>query len=430
MHNPGRLAAAIEVMEAILQRHQPAADALKEWGRAHRFAGSGDRNVIGNLVYDGLRKRASCAALMGEDTPRAILLGVLKLTWALPLASIAAWACGEHGPGALTDEESQALEKDLPESLSLHQAGDIPEWLAPSFQRVFGEDALHQARSLAQRAPVDVRANTLKITEGKLLKALEKFKAIPGPLSPLCVRIPPPEADGRNPNVEAEPAHAKGWFEVQDAGSQLAALLSGAKPGEQVLDLCAGAGGKTLALAAMMQNKGQLFATDKDRHRLRPIFDRIKRAGAHNVQIIPADEPQKLDELQGRLDLVLVDAPCSGSGSWRRKPDAKWRMKPEAFANRQQEQRDILARAASLVKKGGRLVYITCSILAEENTDQLAAFLSQHTDFQVKPTAQAWADAGLFGTAPKSADGREDALLLTPANHHTDGFFISVMVRN
>lgn len=427
MRPAGRIAGAIEVLTTILERHQPASEALKDWGRAHRFAGSGDRNVIGNLVYDALRKRASHAAYMGEGSPRALILATLRLNWHMSAAAIAELMQGEHSPGAVSAEEQAALALEPKADVPAHVAGDYPEWLQGSFARVFGADAAAQGASLAARAPVDLRVNTLKTLESKVMKALEKFRPVAGPLSPLCVRIEAPPADGRNPNVEAEPAHAKGWYEVQDAGSQLAALLSAAKPGEQVADLCAGAGGKTLALAAMMQNKGQIHATDNDKHRLRPIFDRLKRAGAHNVQVIAADEPKKLEALNGRMDLALVDAPCSGSGSWRRKPDAKWRLKPEALATRREEQAGVLARAAQLVKPGGRLVYITCSVLAEENTDQLEAFLKAHADFAVLPTAEAWAEAGLSGTAPASADGRTDTLLLTPKNHGTDGFFIAVL---
>lgn len=427
MRPAGRIAGAIEVLAAILERHQPAADALKEWGRAHRFAGSADRNLIGNLIYDALRRKASLAAYMGGESARALILATLRLQWHMAAADIAELMQGEHSHGALDEAEAAALALEPKPDLPAHVAGDYPEWLSPHFARVFGGNAAAVGASLAQRAPVDLRANSLKASVSKVMKALEKFRPVAGPLSPLCVRIEAPPADGRNPNVEAEPAHGKGWFEVQDSGSQLAALLSGARPGEQVLDLCAGGGGKTLALAAMMQNKGQIHATDNDRHRLRPIFDRLKRAGAHNVQVIPADEPQKLAALKGKLDLVLVDAPCSGSGSWRRKPDAKWRLKPEALATRIAEQQAVLDQAAPLVKAGGRLAYITCSLLAEENTDQITGFLSRHPQFRVLPTAEAWARAGLSGTAPQSADGSTETLLLTPRHHGTDGFFIAIL---
>jgi 16S rRNA (cytosine967-C5)-methyltransferase len=191
-----------------------------------------------------------------------------------------------------------------------------------------------------------LRVNTLKATRDKVLKALARARAEPGPWSPFAVRIAPPVRDGRAPNVEAEAAHARGWFEVQDAGSQVAALMTAAEPGHQVADICAGAGGKTLALAAQMANRGQIHAFDADRHRLRPIFDRLKRAGVRNVQVIPADEPQRLEALKGGMDVVLVDAPCSGSGSWRRRPDAKWRLSREALERRIAEQTQGARHAA------------------------------------------------------------------------------------
>jgi 16S rRNA (cytosine967-C5)-methyltransferase len=196
-----------------------------------------------------------------------------------------------------------------------------------------------------------------------------------------------------------------------------------------VLDLCAGAGGKTLALAALMQNTGQLYAYDADRNQLKPIFERIKRANVRNVQVLRAGDETALAALGPRFDVVLADAPCTGTGTWRRRPDAKWRLKPEALAARQAEQRSVLDRAASLVKPGGQIVYVTCSILPEENVLQVAAFLEKHGDFHVVPTADAWAAVGQTGEVPASADGSPDTLLLTPGRHGTDGFFIAVLAR-
>jgi 16S rRNA (cytosine967-C5)-methyltransferase len=192
----------------------------------------------------------------------------------------------------------------------------------------------------------------------------------------------------------------------------------------QVLDLCAGAGGKTLALAAQMQNTGQIYAYDADKAQLRPIFERLKRAGARNVQVMDGGDEAALLALGPRFDVVLVDAPCTGSGTWRRRPDSKWRLKPENIAQRQREQQAVLDLAAKLVKPAGRLVYVTCSVLAEENTDQAAWLLAKYADFRTIPYADVWRDR-LGGEPPVSADGRADALLLTPASHGTDGFYIA-----
>ena len=223
-------------------------------------------------------------------------------------------------------------------------------------------------------------AQPLKADRPKVLKALARFGATETPFSPDGVRIAATEGEGRHPNVQNEPAFQKGWFEVQDEGSQIAALMVGARPGEQVLDLCAGAGGKTLALASAMANKGQVFATDSDRARLAPIFERLKRAGARNVQVREAGAP--LDDLAGRMDAVLIDAPCTGTGVWRRRPDAKWKLTDQALALRLGEQAALLADAARYVKPGGRLVYVTCSLLPDENADQVAAFLADEPRLQ------------------------------------------------
>ena len=428
MRDGGRIAAAIEILEEIAGRHRPAAEALKDWARMHRFAGSGDRHTIGTLVFDVLRHRNSLSAHMGETAPRALVLAALHLLWQWPLDRIATHLTEIHGPGELTEAERSVLERPVPDDLPPHVAGDFPEWLAPSFMRAFGDAAASEGAALSRRAPIDLRVNALKADRPRVLAALEKYGAVAGKLSPWCARLAPPGPEQRNPAVEAEPAHGKGWFEVQDEASQLAALLTGAKPGEQVGDMCAGAGGKTLALAAMMTNKGQIFAHDSDRHRLRPIFERLQRAGVRNVQVVGADEIERFDALAGKLDCLLIDAPCSGSGSWRRKPDAKWRITEKQLVARQADQSALLERAASLVKLGGRLVYVTCSMLPEENEDQIAAFLSRNPGYAVVPYREQWQTA--VGTpAPESAIASELGLQLTPARHETDGFFISVLRR-
>jgi 16S rRNA (cytosine967-C5)-methyltransferase len=426
MREGGRIAAAIEVLDDITGRHRPASEALKDWGRAHRFAGAGDRHAIGTLVYDVLRRRNSLAYRMEADSSRALVLAALRELWRRPADAIARALEEEHGPGALTEAEKSALESGVKGDAPPHVAGDYPQWLAASFARAFAGDAADEGRALAERAPVDLRANILKANRPRVLKALEKFNAAPGLLSPWSVRIAAPGPDKRNPHVEAEPAHGKGWYEVQDAGSQVAALMAGAKAGEQVADICAGAGGKTLALAAAMANKGQIHAYDSDKHRLRPIFERLQRAGARNVQVLGADEGARLDALTGKIDCVVIDAPCSGSGAWRRNPDSKWRLTDRQLGIRIADQKAVLDRGARLVKPGGRLLYITCSVLPEENDDQAEAFLAAHRDFALVPYREQWRQA--IGTEPPASAGKaEDTLLLTPRVHATDGFFIAAM---
>jgi len=427
MRNGGRVQAAIEVLEDVLGRHRTAAQALNDWGRAHRFAGAGDRAAIGNLVYDALRHKASIAAAMGADSPRALGLYAAKAALLLSAAEVAALADGaEHAPPPVTAEEAAGLAREAAADAPAHVRGDYPEWLQPSLARVFGERAAEEGAALARRAPIDLRINPLKTTREKTINALARFRPEATPLSPLGLRIAAPAGPAKSPHVEAEAAHGKGWFEVQDEGSQIAALLAGAGPRKQVADICAGAGGKTLALAGLMQNTGQIYAYDSDRLRLRPIFERIKRAGVRNVQILEGGEDAALVALGPRFDVVMVDSPCTGTGTWRRRPESKWRLKADSIAVRVAEQNAVLAAGAGLVKPGGRLVYVTCSVLAEENSDQVARFLVAHSDFSAVPYAAAW-QVAIGGSAPESADGRTDSLLLTPARHGTDGFFIAIL---
>lgn len=428
MRLAGRAAAAIEILKEVFERHRPASEALKDWGKAHRFAGSTDRHAIGTLVYDALRKRHSLAARMGDGRPRALVLAALRNLWGMTPEAIADLATETHGPGVLTEKESAALSRALRDDLPAYVKGDLPDWLLPSFETAFGDRAAEEGAALAERAPIDLRVNTLAAKREDVIAALGRFGAEAGPLSPAAVRIPAPGHDTRNANVEAEPAHGRGWYEVQDAASQVAAFMSGARPGETVADICAGAGGKTLALAAMMRNEGKLVAHDTDRHRLRPIFERLTRAGVSNVEVVSAEEGGML-ESAGPYDCVLIDAPCSGSGSWRRKPDAKWRLTQKQLDQRLKDQRQVLEKGFKLVKSGGRLVYITCSVLPEENAAQVADFLSRHADMKIIPYAEQWRTA-IGGEAPASADGSRETLLLTPAQHGTDGFFVAVMQKN
>ena len=427
---PGaRASAAIEVLADIVARKRPAAEALKDWGLAHRFAGSSDRAAIGNLVFDALRTRASSAYAMGDDSPRALVLRTLVSSWKETPEAVAALADGgRFAPAPLSPAELEGLKRELPSDAPAHVRGDYPEWLAPLFERAFGDFAAAEGAALATRAPVDLRVNTLKTTREKVLHALRRFQPVPTLYSPLGVRIAAGTGPSRSPHVEAEPGHGKGWYEVQDEGSQLATLLAGAHQKEQIVDLCAGAGGKTLALAAAMENTGQLYAYDSDRMRLRPIFERLKRAGARNVQVLQAGDAEALAQLEGKMDRVIVDAPCTGSGVWRRRPDAKWRLAPQMLEARLAEQQTVLDQGARLVKPGGLLVYITCSVLPPENRDQVEAFIARHPEFEIVPWPGLWQQA-LTSPAPHSADGSTDSLLMTPRGFGTDGFYVGVLQR-
>jgi 16S rRNA (cytosine967-C5)-methyltransferase len=425
-----RLAAAIEVIAEIEARRRPAADALKDWGLAHRFAGSSDRAAIGGLVYDALRRKASAAWLMGEATPRAVVIGMLHRARGFAVAQIEALCSGARfAPPPLTEAERAALGRGALAGAPPHVQGDYPDWLDPHFARTFGEERAAEGAALASRAPLDMRVNTLKGGREEVLPKLAHLHAEPTRWSPIGLRIRL-GADAKSPAIHAEPAFRKGLIEIQDEGSQLAALFAGAKPGEQVVDLAAGAGGKTLALSAAMENRGQIYATDIDKRQLAPIHERIARADARNIQVrTPRGEADMLADLGGRADLVLIDAPCTGTGTWRRSPDAKWRVRPGALAERMKQQEGLLDRAAALVKPGGRIAYVTCSVLAEENGGQVGAFQSRHPDFAVVPAreivAQALGErAMLFCRAALLA---ETGVLMTPLRTDTDGFYVAVM---
>jgi 16S rRNA (cytosine967-C5)-methyltransferase len=427
-----RLSAAIELIETIDSNRVPAAGALKEWGTAHRFAGSGDRAAIAGLVWDVLRRRASSAWIMGEDNARARLLGMLKLERGLNADAIAALCDGSRfAPSPLSDAERNALSSNTLDGAPAHIAGDYPEWLDPYLEQVFGENRVLEAAAMASRAPLDLRVNTLKAKREKVQGSTAHLGTTPTKWSPNGLRIDI-SADARNPGIQAEEAFIKGQIEVQDEGSQLAALLSAAKPGEQVIDLCAGAGGKTLTLAAMMGGKGRLIATDHDKRQLAPIYERLSRAGVHNCEVrTPKGPNDTLSDIHASADLVLIDAPCTGTGTWRRNPDAKWRMRPGALEVRLKDQVTVLDRAAALTKPGGRIAYITCSVLPPENGEQIRSFVARHPEFTVVPPSQTvtvlWDKAEDFAAATLQSP---EGLLMTPRRTGTDGFFVSLLKRN
>jgi 16S rRNA (cytosine967-C5)-methyltransferase len=422
MRDGGKLSAAIDVLADMEARHRPIHLALKGWGDRARYAGAKDRAFVSGLVLDILRHRRSLAWRMGEESDRARALAALRWLWDWDAVRVAAAAADEHGPGALTGEEAQRLA--LPNALEdapVAVRGDYPDWLDASLARVFGDRRGAELATLATRAPVDLRVNPAKSDVEHVLKALSALDAQPAPLLAGAIRLAPPAAAERAAPVEAAPAFERGAFEVQDLGSQIAAACAGDIKGRQVLDLCAGGGGKTLALGAAMANTGQLYAFDSDPRRLKDTVSRSERAGLRNLQIRSPLEKDALKDLEGHMDLVFVDAPCTGSGTWRRHPDTKWRLSERQLQMRMAEQDKVLGQAAAYVKPGGRLVYVTCSVLAEEDEDRVAAFRRDHPDFSVAPIPVE--SVASFVTA----DG---FLRLTPLNAATDGFFVAVLERS
>jgi 16S rRNA (cytosine967-C5)-methyltransferase len=428
MRLPGRIAAAIEVLADIQTRHRPAAGALRDWGLSHRFAGSRDRAAIGNLVYDALRHRASLGWRMDADTPRALALGATVGHGGADATGLNELFAGDpHAPDALGETELAKLTAAGLSGAPDWVRADVPEWTAPLFEESFGAAWPDEARALAERPPLDLRVNTLKAEPGKVARQLARLGAIRTALAPGGLRIPESAGERRHSNIASEEAYRRGRVEVQDEGSQIAAMLVGASAGDQVLDLCAGAGGKTLALAAAMNNKGQIYAYDSDRNRLAAIYERIQRAGVRNVQV-RAPDADALAGLEASMDRVLVDAPCSGSGVWRRRPDAKWRLSAEALDKRTGEQRKALGEAAIFVKPGGLLVYITCSLFACENNVPIEAFLAGRDDFTNCDMGALWRDIFGAGIEPPRHCG-PDHVILSPASSETDGFFIAALRR-
>lgn len=428
MKDGGRLAAAIEILGEVESARRPVQDALRDWGRGHRFAGSGDRLVIANLVFDALRRRLSLAALMGDDSPRSLVLATYVRIWGLGLDGLAAALEGDRfAPPPPGEEEASRLSAAEPVDMAPQVAADIPDWLWPQFEAAFGEDSVVEGQALAARAPIDLRVNLLKGDRERMLRKLSHLTLHETAVSPVGLRIEPPQGKDRAPHVQAEEGFRKGWFELQDEASQVAALVAASVGPAQVLDYCAGGGGKTLALAGAMGNKGQIYAHDASKLRLAPIFERLQRAGARNIQVRDP-ETTGLDDLEGRMDLVFVDVPCSGTGVWRRRPDSKWRITPNALAARTREQREVFDAASRFVRPGGHLLYATCSLLPCENADQVTAFLETHEAFEVVPLEPRWND--LFGeNTPRPRFDAAGLATLSPARTATDGFFIALLRR-
>jgi 16S rRNA (cytosine967-C5)-methyltransferase len=428
-----RVQAAIELLAQIEALDRPADGVVRGYLRSRRYIGSKDRRAISDLVYGVLRARARLDWWIGRvsplaPAPRARTLAYLVLDGETPARGLAALFDGaRYHPPALDPEEQKlgdalqgcALDHpDQPEWVG----GELPEWLMPALRETLGEGLEAELAALRLEAPLDLRVNTLKTDRDSALAALaaEGVEAAPTRLSPLGLRL-----EGRH-TLPGLAAFRDGLIEIQDEGSQLVALLTDAQPGMSVAELCAGAGGKTLALAAAMENGGRLAAVDPDARRLNRARPRLDRAGVAiaELHVLKGPEDAWLAEQAAAFERVLIDAPCSGSGAWRRNPDARWRLTREALAAFARAQSEILALAAPLVAPGGRLVYATCSLLPEENQRQAAHFRETHPGFAPLPVAGLW--EATVGGPCAAADGE---LLLTPVRHGTDGFFLAAFER-
>jgi len=433
---PGaRIEAAIGLLDEIENARAPADDIVANYFRRHRFAGVKDRAAISQHIYLVLRRRAELdwwiereGRGLSRDARHRLLAALVLIEGWTPRAIAEACDGDRFRPAPLALAERRfldalSLEKIEHKEMPPPVRGNYPAWLHSHLEAVFGHGLQREMAALSGTAALDLRTNLLKIDDREKARAAlarEGVDAARTPLSPLGLRV-----FERIPLGTLE-SFRQGFLEVQDEGSQLAALLAEARPGMRVVDFCAGAGGKTLALAACMRNRGHLVACDIAAKRLERATERLRRAGASIVQRVPlssARDKWVKRHAQG-FDRVFVDAPCTGTGTWRRNPDAKWRLRPEDLTELVALQADILDSAARLVKPGGRLVYVTCSLLAEENEAQVAHFLASHPDFSLLPIGPVWREA--IGTEPPAS---RDMLRLTPARHGTDGFFVALLTR-
>jgi 16S rRNA (cytosine967-C5)-methyltransferase len=430
---PGaQVAAAIDILTEIDAGDRPADDVAADYFRRRRYIGAKDRAQISGHTYTVLRHRASldwwiarCGVAIG---PGSRMLGYLALIERWQREKImASFDGGRFRPSLLCPAEERLVRRLAAHSLYHPEmpraaANEIPEWLEPHLQSVFGKGLEREMGALNAPAPTDLRVNLLKTDRDTARRALadEGVAVEPTPLSPIGLRL-----HGRVPLGNLG-AFKEGLVEVQDESSQIAALLADARPGMRVVDFCAGAGGKALALAAGMANRGKLIACEVSSWRLERSARRLRRAGVDNVErrALSGERDKWVKKHAGSFDRVLVDAPCLGTGTWRRNPDAKWRMRPEDLAELVERQQQILRSAARLVRPGGRLIYATCSLLREEDEMQAEAFLAAEPGFSVYPAAGAWEET-IGGASPAG----DDYLRLTPARHGTDGFFVAIFER-
>ena len=427
-----RLAAAIALLDAVeAQPRRPADAVANDFFRARRYIGGGDRRAVSERAWAVVRERMRLDWHLdradGAPTPRLLLAAHLILAEGWTGRDVAAAYDGErHAEPPLTQAERRVVEAirppllrpDMPEEVRLN----VPAWALPGFRARFGAALPAAAAAMSGAAPLDLRVNLLRggRDQARASLAAEGIETVPTALSPWGLRLPE-----RRP-ILATRAYREGLVEVQDEGSQLIALLADARPGMRVADYCAGAAGKTLAMAATMGNRGRIVACDVSAPRLAGAAQRLRRAGVDNAEthlLAPGDRWAK--RRAGQFDRVLVDAPCTGTGTWRRNPDARLRTGAQDLAELTAKQREILRHAASLVRSGGRLVYATCSVLPGEDEAQVEALLEERPEYRVVPLATAWAEAGMTGPPP----GGGPFLALDPHGQGTDGFFCAVLER-
>jgi 16S rRNA (cytosine967-C5)-methyltransferase len=428
---PGaRIAAAIEILEKVERSGSPAEDVVSSYIRSRRYIGSKDRRAITGRVFEILRRQSRLDWRSGTAEPRTRVIADLRLSEGASDQEFASLFNGEgYAAQPLSDTEISLLKKLKDQSFNAADypapiKAELPEWIAEKLSAQWGEDFQAEAQALNQPASLDLRVNTLKGDCARALQVLQKdqIEADATALSPLGLRV-----KGRV-NLQASTAFKGGFIEIQDEGSQLIAALVASKADMKTIDLCAGGGGKTLALGAAMKDGGPLIACDTDEDRLKKLRPRLRRGGVSNVtrHHLTGDDDPFYTEHAITAERVLADVPCTGSGAWRRAPAQKWRLTDERLEELIALQQKIMNQAAGLVIPGGRLIYATCSVLPDENEAQITWFLEKHPDFKVIAMPEIW-QAVLGTPCPDNAISNGTYLSLTPARHDTDGFFAAVL---
>lgn len=436
MLEPARVNSVIELITACEAawhgpNKRPSDIIIHHYFRDCRYIGSKDRAAIAKLTYYIIRNYAALSwwcMQQGISSPRALCIAALLFERKLTITELKSLFTGErHVADELSERETtfarhiskqeSLLHPDMPDDARYN----IPAWMFPEATASLGNEWQKEIAAMNEEAPVDLRANLLLTTRDKLIEALneEGFRVEPTPHSPIGVRM-----KARAP-IFTSKYFKQGWFEMQDEGSQLVSLMLDAKPGERIIDFCAGAGGKTLAVAAQMQNKGRILAWDTSENRINQMPERLRRAKVDNVQrhVLESEHDAFLKRHKSTADAVIIDAPCSGSGTWRRNPDLKWRSTQNDLGEIISVQQKILQSASRLVKVGGRLLYITCSILESENQQQIAAFLSHTKNFKVVT------DNKICSNFLGNSVEHNGMLRLTPHKDGTDGFFAAMLQR-
>lgn len=423
------IAQSISLLAEVLRFERPADGVLSQYFKTHRELGHTDRGRLAELIYAVLRHLASLRDVVGRSAPpegheaRYLVLAALVRLQSRNFREIEHLLKGDE-----TDwfGRLKAAGQEKSDSMTSAVRHEWPEWLEAALATMPESERDALAKSLLQPAPLDLRINPLRAKRAEILAQLEKhgIVAVETPYSPWGMRV-----EGK-PAIQRHPAFEKGDMEVQDEGSQLLVAMLAPKRGEMVLDFCAGAGGKTLLMGALMKNTGRLYATDISEKRLAKLGPRVARAGLSNVQAIRLahERDDRIQRLAGKFDRVLVDAPCSGTGTLRRNPDIKWRQKIEQIEELAVMQTKILDAAAPLVRPGGVLVYATCSLLNLENGAIQGAFSAEHPEFEVVDPVQQLAAVGIdlpVDAITRTADGLP-GLQLLPHRHNTDGFFAAV----